>query len=532
MIRIFLSFFLCLFICCNIRAQFNSIDIGTSLKFKEVIDKVSRYYVDDTDPEKLTETAIVALLEELDPHSTYIPKEDLQAAQTTINGSFVGVGIRFQIMKDTLNVVATISGGPAEKLGILPGDKIVVVDGINIAGVGLKNSDVREKLMGELGSKVKVEVKRKRSKSNLTFNITRDKIPVFSVDSHYMIDEKTGYIKLNSFSRTTLYEVRNALRTLKSQGMKNLIFDLQGNGGGLLDAAHKLADEFLSGEKLIVYSAGRAQPRNNLRAGIQGNFERGKLIVLTDEYSASASEILSGSIQDWDRGLIVGRRTFGKGLVQRPMGLSDGSEVRLTIARYYTPTGRFIQKPYDDVESYRKDISERYLNGEFVHADSIKMPDSLKFKTLVKGRTVFGGGGIMPDFFVPLDTLGGSDYFSDLLRGGFLNTFSYDYSNENRKKLKKMYPEFSDFNEKFTCDEPFMDLFFNYVAQEDSTLKFNKEEYEVSKDLIALRLKSYLARNLWDTNEFYQVFNASNEILNRAIGILNNKEYDKIELDH
>jgi carboxyl-terminal processing protease len=294
---------------------------------------------------------------------------------------------------------------------------------------------------------VKVEVKRKRSKSNLTFNITRDKIPVFSVDSHYMIDDKTGYIKLNSFSRTTVYEVRNALRTLKKQGMKNLVFDLQGNGGGLLDAAHKLADEFLSGEKLIVYSAGRAQPRNNLRAGIQGNFERGKLIVLTDEYSASASEILSGSIQDWDRGLVVGRRTFGKGLVQRPMGLSDGSEVRLTIARYYTPTGRFIQKPYEDVESYRNDISERYLNGEFVHADSIKMPDSLKFKTLVKGRTVFGGGGIMPDFFVPLDTMGGSDYFTDLLRGGFLNTFSYDYTNENRKKLEKMYPEFSDFNE-------------------------------------------------------------------------------------
>jgi carboxyl-terminal processing protease len=214
------------------------------------------------------------------------------------------------------------------------------------------------------------------------------------------------------------------------------------------------------------------------------------------------------------------------------MGLSDGSEVRLTIARYYTPTGRFIQKPYDDVESYRKDISERYLNGEFVHADSIKMPDSLKFKTLVKGRTVFGGGGIMPDFFVPLDTLGGSDYFSDLLRGGFLNTFSYDYTNVNRKKLEKMYPEFSDFNEKFICDEPFMDLFFKYVAKEDSTLKFDKEEYEMSKGLIALRLKSYLARNLWDTNEFYQVFNASNEILNRAIGILNNKEYDKIELDH
>lgn len=513
-------------------AQFHPNDVGTSLKFKEVIDKVSRYYVDETDPEALTETAIVALLEELDPHSTYIPADELQAAQTTINGSFVGVGIRFQIMKDTLNVVATISGGPAEKLGILPGDKIVGVDGESIAGIGLKNSDVREKLMGELGSKVKVEVERKRAKKNLIFNITRDKIPVYSVDSRYMIDDKIGYIKLNSFSRTTVYEVRSAIRELKNQGMENLIFDLQGNGGGLLDAAHKLADEFLSNEKLIVYSAGKAQPRNNLRAGIKGNFEKGKLIILTDEYSASASEILSGAVQDWDRGLVVGRRTFGKGLVQRPMGLSDGSEIRLTIARYYTPTGRFIQKPYDDVESYRKDISERYLNGEFVNSDSIKMPDSLKFKTLIKNRTVFGGGGIMPDFFVPLDTAGASDYFSELIRGGFLNSFSYEYTNNKRKELLKSYPSFSDFNKNFNCDEPFMDLFFNYVAKEDSTLKKNEEEYELSEVFVKLRLKSFLARNLWDTNEFYQVYNSSNEILLRAIDILQNDEYDKIDLDN
>jgi len=513
-------------------AQFHPSDVGTSLKFKEVIDKVSRYYVDETDPEALTETAIVALLEELDPHSTYIPTDELKAAQTTINGSFVGVGIRFQIMKDTLNVVATISGGPAEKLGILPGDKIVGVDGESIAGIGLKNSDVREKLMGELGSKVKVEVERKRAKKNLIFNITRDKIPVYSVDSRYMIDDKIGYIKLNSFSRTTVYEVRSAIRELKNQGMENLIFDLQGNGGGLLDAAHKLADEFLSNEKLIVYSAGKAQPRNNLRAGIKGNFEKGKLIILTDEYSASASEILSGAVQDWDRGLVVGRRTFGKGLVQRPMGLSDGSEIRLTIARYYTPTGRFIQKPYDDVESYRKDISERYLNGEFVNADSIKMPDSLKFKTLIKGRTVFGGGGIMPDFFVPLDTAGASDYFSELIRGGFLNSFSYEYTNNKRKELLKSYPSFSDFNKNFNCDEPFMDLFFSYVAKEDSTLKKNEEEYELSEAFVKLRLKSFLARNLWDTNEFYQVYNSSNEILLRAIDILQNNEYDKIDLDN
>ena len=514
-----------------ISAQSNGKDLSTSYKFKEVIDKVSRYYVDETDDEGLTETAIVALLEELDPHSTYIPADELQAAQTSINGSFVGVGIRFQIMKDTLNVVATIAGGPAEKLGVLPGDKIVVVDGENIAGVGLRNSDVREKLMGELGSKVKVEIQRRNVNKNIVFNITRDKIPVFSVDSYYMVDDEIGYIKLNSFSRRSHEEVRMALSDLKNQGMKNLIFDLQGNGGGLLGAAHRLADEFLSDEKLIVYSEGRAQPRNNLRSEFKGLFEKGKLIVLTDEYSASASEILSGAIQDWDRGLVVGRRTFGKGLVQRPMGLSDGSEIRLTIARYYTPSGRFIQKPYDDVDTYRKDISQRYLNGEFVHSDSIKMPDSLKFKTLVTKRTVFGGGGIMPDFFVPLDTIGNSDYYSDLLRGGFLNTFSYAFTDKNRKGLLKKYPNFNKFKAEFNCDEDFMNEFFSYVQNEDESLEKNEEEYALSETAIKLRLKAYLARNLWNTNEFYQVYNETNEILNRAIEIIQKKEYEKINLD-
>jgi carboxyl-terminal processing protease len=435
-------------------------------------------------------------------------------------------------MKDTLNVVATISGGPAEKLGVLAGDKIVAVDGEGIAGIGLQNSDVREKLMGELGSKVKVEIFRRNAKKNLMFNITRDKIPVFSVDSYYMIDKEIGYIKLNSFSRRSHEEVRMALGDLKNSGMKSLIFDLQGNGGGLLGTAHRLADEFLSNQKLIVYSEGRAQPRNNLRSEFKGLFEKGKLIVLTDEYSASASEILSGAIQDWDRGLVVGRRTFGKGLVQRPMGLSDGSEIRLTIARYYTPSGRFIQKPYEDAEAYRKDISQRYLNGEFVNSDSIKMPDSLKFKTLITNRTVFGGGGIMPDFFVPLDTTSNSDYYSDLLRGGFLNTFSYQFTDKNRKQLMKKFPSFDSFNDEFICDDKFMDAFFKYVEKEDASLERNEEEYAISKAAIKLRLKAYLARNLWDTNEFYQIYNESNEILQRAVKIIQEKEYEKVNLDH
>lgn len=515
----------------NSGSNFEPSEKSTSQKFDEVMDNIQRFYVDPVDGKSLTEAAIVAMLEKLDPHSTYIPAEELNDAQMSINGSFVGIGVRFQIVKDTINVVATIPGGPSEKLGVMAGDKIVAVDGKTIAGIGIKNNDVRSRLMGDLGTKVKIEVKRKNSSKNLEFNITRDKIPVFSVDAHYMIDKEIGYIKLNSFSRTTVEEVQNALMELKAKGMKSLIFDLQGNGGGLLDAAHKLADEFLSGDKLIVYSEGRAQPRSNLKAGKKGLFEEGKLVVLTDEYSASASEILSGSIQDWDRGLIVGRRTFGKGLVQRPMSLSDGSEIRLTIARYFTPTGRFIQKPYDDPEAYKKDLTQRFLNGEFVHADSIKMPDSLKFKTLKTKRLVYGGGGIMPDFFVGLDTSETSDYFKDLIQGGHINSFPFQFVNENRVELKNKYKTFDDFNKNFILDDKFMNEFFEYVKKEDAKLEFNEKDYELSKKLIKLRIKANIAQDLWGTNELYQVYNDSNEILQRAINVLKNKEYESIKLD-
>ncbi|MFM6935141.1 MAG: S41 family peptidase [Flavobacteriales bacterium] len=510
-------------------SQFDPSERSTSQKFDEVLGNILRFYVDPVNGKELTEEAIVAMLEKLDPHSTYIPAEELNEAQSTINGSFVGIGIRFQIMKDTLHVVATIPGGPCEKLGVLPGDQIISVDAVPIAGVGLKNQDVRTKLMGELGSKVKITVRRKGK--ILDYTVTRDKIPVYSVDAHYMIDKETGYIKLNSFSRTTTEEVQKAMMELKAKGMKNLIFDLQGNGGGLLDAAHKLADEFLSGDKLVVYSEGRAQPRSNLRAGKKGLFETGKLILLTDEYSASASEILSGSIQDWDRGLIVGRRTYGKGLVQRPMPLSDGSEIRLTIARYYTPTGRFIQKPYDDTETYRKDITQRFLNGEFIHADSIKMPDSLKFETLKTHRTVYGGGGIMPDYFVPLDTTENSKYFGELVQGGLINSFSFNYVNEKRNELKSLYPTFEEFKTKFNCDQAFMDAFFAFVQKEDSSLTFNEKDYKTSEHLIKLRLKSNIASDLWGTDEMFQIYNDSNEILQRAIQIIQSKEYDKVKLD-
>jgi carboxyl-terminal processing protease len=509
--------------------QQNNSTLNASQKLTEVLLNVDRYYVDAPNISKLTETAIVSLLEELDPHSTYIPKEELDDAQMTINGSFVGIGVRFQLMKDTISVVATIPGGPSEKLGILPGDQIVQVDGNNVAGIGIKNDQVRQKLMGDLGTKVKVTVNRKGKL--LDFNITRDKIPVFSVDAAYMIDKEIGYIKLNSFSKTTVQEVQTALQTLKSQGMKSLIFDLQSNGGGLLDAAHKLADEFLSGDKLIVYSEGRAQPRYDLKAMKKGLFEEGQLVILTDEYSASASEILSGAIQDWDRGLIVGRRTYGKGLVQRPMPLTDGSEIRLTIARYYTPTGRHIQKPYQDTETYRKDLNQRYLNGEFFLKDSIKLPDSLMYKTLKTKRTVYGGGGIMPDVFVALDTTESSSYFADLIQGGHVNSFIFKYVNENRATLLKSYPSIKEFKANFVCDAAFMDSFFAYVAQEDSTLKFNEDEYRRSENLIKLRLKSVIAQDLWGTNEMFQIYNDTNEILQEAIQQIQSKNYNNFNLE-
>ena len=499
-------------------------------KIDEIITYVHHLYVDSVKHDQLAEAAIVAMLEELDPHSRYISKDEVRDANESINGSFVGIGIRFQILKDTLHVVATIPNGPSEKLGILAGDKIVIIDGESVAGTGLKNSQVRKKLMGELGSKVEVQIKRRRNTEFIPFTITRDKIPVHSVDCHYMIDKQTGYIKLTSFSRTTPMEVHKSIQNLVDSGMKNLILDLQNNGGGLLDAARIVSDEFLSGNKMIVYSEGRKQPKRVLRASQKGGWEKGRLIILANENTASASEIVSGAIQDWDRGLIVGRRTFGKGLVQRPISLSDGSQIRLTIARYFTPSGRFIQKPYDDLEDYRNDYKNRFLNGEFNTKDSIKFADSLKHETRIMKRTVYSGGGIMPDIFVPLDTNYLSDYYRSLIRGGYFNTFSLSYVEQNREKLKRTYPDFQSFKKKHSCDQKFMNEFFDYVKKENSKLEFNKEEYEASESSIKIRLNALLAQNIWGRSEFYQIYNAENDALQKAIEVIESSQYESMNL--
>ncbi len=501
-------------------------------KISEVFTYIDRMYVDSVEHEEISDAAIIAMLEALDPHSTYIPAEEVKSANERIEGSFVGVGIRFQILKDTLSVVNCVPNGPSDKVGIRPGDKIITVDNENIAGIGLKNTDVRNMLLGEKDTKVKITVIRKGKRRPINFTITRDKIPMNSVISHYMVDDKVGYIKLTNFSKTTAEEVESALKDLKEQGMEDLIFDLQGNTGGLLFAAKDVVDEFLKDKKLIVYSEGRVQPRAELRADSAGNFEAGRLVILIDEGSASASEIVAGAIQDWDRGLIVGRRSFGKGLVQRPIELSDGSQIRLTIARYYTPSGRFIQKPYDDLESYRKDRHERFISGQLTHQDSIKFADSLAYKTKINERIVYGGGGIMPDIFVALDTSEYSDYYKKISRAGVINAFTADYVDQNRSKITKNHEDLEAFIRDFEMDNAFMDEFFAFCEAEDSSLVFVAEDYEISKEILQLRLKAMIAQSIWDYTAFYQIINPKNEIFQRAYDILKEDEYDSKNLKY
>ncbi len=515
----------------------------TTLKFEEVFGYLNSNYVEDFNGSKITDAAIVAMLKELDPHTYLIPKEDVTTTNNQINGSFVGVGIRFQIKNDTLMVINTIEGGPCEKVGVKAGDRIILVDDENIAGIGLKNSGVREHLMGEKGSLVVLGIQRKGEKEMLTFNVKRDKIPLFSVASSFMVTDKTGYIKVTSFARTTPAELMEALFELKEQGMENLILDLKGNSGGLLSVAKFMADQFLSDDKLIVYSKGRSYPEERYIAdnkdyrgkyyggSKKGHFEKGKLVVLTDEGSASASEIVSGALQDWDRALIVGRRTFGKGLVQRPYNLSDGSVIRITIARYYTPSGRFIQKPYDDgVESYYSDRRNRYENGEFMHADSIKLPDSLQVKTLQLGRTVYGGGGIMPDIFVPLDTSENSGMYKLINRKGIINDFAFEYLENHREELKSAYPNFEDYKKAKIITPELMASF--WAKCEASDIEFVEEDYQTSKKLINTLIKARIAANLWDFSKFYEIYNIQeDEIFIRGLELIEGKYINKLKLD-
>lgn len=487
-------------------------------KLLNVMSAISNFYVDTINSDALTDAAIVAILKDLDPHSSYIPKKEVERVNEPLEGSFDGIGIQFQMFEDTLLVVQTIAGCPAEKVGVLPGDRIIYVDDKLIAGVKTQNSDILKLLRGKRGTEVVVKIQRQGERDLLTFNIIRDKIPLYSVDAHYMVTNDIGYIKINNFGANTISEYKEAVADLQKKGMKSLILSLQGNGGGYLNAAIELADEFLSKDKLIVYTEGLNQPRTDASATAIGGFEKNKLVILVDEYSASASEIVSGAVQDWDRGVIVGRRTFGKGLVQRQLPLVDGSMLRLTIARYYTPTGRGIQKPYKAGVDYDKDILERYNHGELQHADSIHFPDSLKYQTKISKRTVYGGGGIMPDVFVPLDTTISTPYHRRLVNRGIVNRTYVQYLNKNRDNLKAQYTSFEQFDKSYEVSE---DLLKSVIERaEAENIPFDSVQYETSKPLLKLQFKALIAGDLWTTNEYYQIIDRINDSLQKAVRIL------------
>ncbi len=500
-----------------------------SKKFDALLQFINYAYVDSTNENELVEDAIVAVLKELDPHSVYIPEEELKKMNEPLVGNFEGIGIQFNILHDTLMVVSPISGGPSEKVGITAGDKIIEVDGVGIAGIGLQNSDVQDKLRGKKGTKVVVGIKRRTVKEILHFTITRDMIPIYSVDASYMATNEIGYIKINRFANNTDEEFKEGLNKLLAQNMKHLIIDLTGNGGGYLKTAIQLADEVLDDKKLIVYTEGTKNPKQEYYTTSKGGFEKGKLVILIDEGSASASEIVSGAIQDYDRGLIIGRRSFGKGLVQKPFTLPDGSAVRLTVARYYTPSGRCIQRPYDDgKEEYYKEFSRRYKNGEYMNEDSIALPDSLKFKTINSQRTVYGGGGIMPDIFVPIDTSLYSDYFGKVNRKGLFNDFVLIYLDSHRKDLLTNYSDITIFKNSFDAEK---EVFDNFIAYADSNeVEKNEEQINISKKLILVRLKALIARNLWDTSAYFEIANELNNDYLKAIEEINNDTFKKEKL--
>ncbi len=481
---------------------------------------ISRLYVDEVNEEELVEKAITSMLEELDPHSTYTNAEEARKMNEPLEGEFEGIGIQFQMMEDTLLVVQPVSGGPSEKVGILAGDRITAVEDTLIAGVKMSTEEIMSRLRGPKGSVVKLTIIRRDIDEPLTFEVKRDKIPIYSLDASYMIAPTIGYIRLNKFGANTIEEFQAALSKLQDQGMKDLILDLQGNGGGYLNAAIDLANEFLPQKSLIVYTEGKASKRSDFYAKGNGNFLKGKLVVLVDEYSASASEIVSGAIQDWDRGTIVGRRTFGKGLVQRPIDLPDGSMIRLTIARYYTPSGRCIQKPYEkgEEEDYDNELVKRLEHGELMHADSIHLPDSLMFKTKRLGRTVYGGGGIMPDYFVPIDTTLYSDYHRDLVAKGVVIKTTLNYIEKNRKALTKSYRKFDDFNRKFEVSNELLDELRK--EGEKSGVAFNETEYNTSLPRIKTQLKALIARDIWEMSEYYQVMNQTDNVVQQALKII------------
>jgi carboxyl-terminal processing protease len=499
----------------------------TTRKIGTLIYYINNYYVDTLDMPELIDKSIVSMLKQLDPHSAYISAKNVKKANERLEGSFEGIGVTFQLFNDTILVISPVPGGPSDKVGIQAGDKIIKVNGEDAFGEDITNQWVMDHLRGKKGTRVDVSIQRDGNPELLDFTIIRDKIPLFSLDAAFMLDKHTGYIKLNRFAKESKKEFDKALDSLKSEGLQNLIFDLRGNGGGYLGTAQKIADEFLTAGKLIVYTEGIHQPRQELTASLEGGFEKGKLIILVNEGSASASEIVSGAVQDWDRGIIMGRRTFGKGLVQRPFSLPDGSVVRLTIAHYYTPSGRCIQRPYNNgVEAYYKELNERMKHGELFHRDSIHFPDSLKYQTK-NGRTVYGGGGIMPDIFVPWDSTRYNNLYTDLIRKGVYNTYVNTYLDHNRQMLEKKYKNVNAFKNKFEVTDKMFDEML--ALAEEKKVTVNEEELNPNKEFYKLQLKALIGRNLFDQNAYFYILSPMDIEINKALEVIeDNNSFDEI----
>ncbi|MBR2147401.1 MAG: PDZ domain-containing protein [Muribaculaceae bacterium] len=494
---------------------------------------ISNFYVDTVNNDQLIEEAIRGMLESLDPHSTYTDAKETKELEEPLQGEFSGIGIQFNMKQDTLYVIQTIVGGPSEKVGILAGDRIVTVNDTVIAGVKMKNSDIMKRLRGKKGTKVTVQVKRGNNPELITFRITRDNIPLYSVDAAYMIDGKTGYIQISRFGAKTHEEMVEAIEKLLDQGMKQLIIDLGDNGGGYLNSAVDMCNEFLNRNQLIVYTQGNNSPRQDAKADGFGNYKDMKLVVIVDQFSASASEIFSGAMQDWDRAVIVGRRTYGKGLVQRPFRFDDGSMMRLTVARYYTPSGRCIQKPYTkgDKEHYEEDLLDRSKEGEYFHIDSIQFNDSLTYRTLKNERIIYGGGGIMPDVFVPLDTTENSKYYRDMLAKGVINQFAVDYVDKNRERIKTEYTDVHDFDRRFSLTEDDMK---NFIAMgERDKVAYNDEQYKISENLLKTVLKGLIARDVFaDPGAYTIIINHRNKDVQEALRVINDDKLYNSLLQH
>ncbi len=482
---------------------------------------IDAYYVDSVDVGQLTDDAIRGMLKDLDPHSTYSTPEEVKLFNESMQGGFEGIGVQFNMLDDTLFVVQPVANGPSEKVGIRPGDRIVSVENTVIAGINMPVSKITKLLKGPKGTSVKLGIVRRKTPGVLLFQVTRDKIPVYSINSTYMAAPKIGYIKLEQFGANSYDEFKEALKHLHKKGMKSLILDLRGNGGGYLQIATKIIDEFLPEKKMIVYTQGRHQPYHEFVTDGAGHFEKGRVVVLIDSFSASASEIVSGALQDWDRGVLVGRRSFGKGLVQRPIYMPDHSMIRLTVARYYTPSGRCIQRPYTSREAYADDLHHRIESGELQHADSVHFVDSLRY--LTKGRrVVYGGGGIMPDVFVPADTT--TEFFRQLAARGLILETTGRFVDDKRKELKRQFADVESFLTHFDVYEELFPLLCKKAIEEGIT----PPSKEKVSDYIILQLKALVARDLWDMNAYYFIMNKNDSVYKEALKIIQSDRYSTI----